>query len=36
VVAGLSARGDDGSAAAVERANEDRVSEARARQGATA
>ena len=36
VVAGLSARGDDRSAAAVERANEDRVRAARARQGATA
>jgi len=36
VVAGLSARGDDRSAAAVQRANEDRVSEARARQGVTA
>jgi len=36
VAAGLSARGDDRSAAAVERANEDRVGEARARQGATA
>jgi len=36
VAAGLSARGDDRSAAAVERASEDRVGEARARQGATA
>ena len=41
VVAGLSARGDDRSAAAAavaneQRANEDRVREARARQGATA
>ncbi len=34
IVAGLSARGDDRSAAAVERANEDRVSEAHAGRGA--
>jgi transcriptional regulator len=36
IVAGLAARGDDRSAAAVQRANEERVSEARAGQGATA